>query len=63
MVTFCLLYLDATDEAYLWILLFETIYNAGHVVSCDSEFGNWIMFYFKPVISFGDPFFFYCEGW
>lgn len=41
------IYLDATDKAYVWILLFETIYNIGHILSCDSEFSNWIMFHFN----------------
>lgn len=63
MVAFCPLYLDATDQANLSILLFETIYNIGRIVSCGTELSNWIMFLFKPVISFGDLFFFYCEEW
>lgn len=44
---FCPIYLDATDKAYVWILLFETIYNIGHTLSCDSEFSNRIMFHFN----------------
>jgi len=60
-VTFCLLFSDGTDKVSLWILLSETTCNVGLTVSCDSEFSNRIIFHFKPVTSFGDPVFFYCE--